>query len=72
MILAKKRTKLSNGITAIEKVTQYQYKDKISYFYYADLNRGSINICGNGSEKISEEKAMQLVKELKSEKRKIS
>lgn len=72
MILAKRKTKLSNGIVAVEKVTKYKYsfKPEPSYFYYVDLNRGSENVFCNGSEKISEEQAMKLVEEFKNEKRK--
>lgn len=68
MILAKKITKLANDIKCHEKVTASIWKGKTNFYYYCELKRGSEYIGGNDSERISEEKAMDIVSKLKNEK----
>ena len=67
MILAKKITKLASDIRAHEKVTASIWKGKTNFYYYCELKRGSEYICGNDSERITEEQAMKIVSKLKNE-----
>jgi len=73
MIIGKRKTKLANGIVAIEKVSKYEYKSlkKITYFYSVELKKKDVYIC-DSEEKIDAEKAIKLLKEFGIEERLIN
>lgn len=64
MILAKKITKLNNGIEIVESVIFEKRKDKEKYFYCANMYNGKYIIGSNDSEIITKQKAEELVSRL--------
>ena len=64
MILAKKITKLNNGIKIVESVIFEKRKDKEKYFYCVNMYNGKYIIGSNDSEIITKQKAEELVSRL--------